>query len=244
MADFCDTSFLIGIPYACDALSVPFVKSLIELERPRLHKITFVGHTITAAARNACAQQALREHFDYLMFLDSDMTFPPGIIQALWSNQVDIVSAIYRTRRGGEVIAHVFDEGWNRCFPIRTFDLSGRLVPVDCVGTGALLIRSTVFRALAPPWFYYGPAHCDLPEDQIKIEHISAYADELSLCMDHNYGYQHGEDFQFCINCRRAGIAIYVDSAVSCGHVGTKVIGRAAIEPCSIDTMEANDAEP
>jgi hypothetical protein len=76
----------------------------------------------------------------------------------------------------------------------------GELVKVDATGTGCLLFDMKVFKILPEPWFKH-----ILPGDGIEEE---------------------GEDFYFCRNARAAGLEIYVDTSIPCGHLSQMIVNE------------------
>ncbi len=102
--------------------------------------------SLIAVGRNQCAGGAQIIKATHLLFLDSDMVFPPDTLSRLLAHEKDIVGATYSKRvppfhpltitEAGEH-AHV-TQGLQRV----------RLVP-----TGCMLIRMSVFDALTKPYF-------------------------------------------------------------------------------------------
>lgn len=85
---------------------------------------------------------------DYVMMIDSDMTFPSDTVDRLLAHDKDIVGATY-VRRGPP-----FDnlgETLNA-----TGDIQSGLVEMKRIPTGMLLIRAEVFKRLRRPYFRFG----------------------------------------------------------------------------------------
>lgn len=104
--------------------------------------------SIVAAARNNCVGGAQQAKGDYLMFIDSDMIFPPDTIDRLLAHGKDIVGGTY-VRRGPP-----FDN-LGSSIPEHVDRTSG-LVEMTHIPTGMLLIKMSVFDKLKKPYFRYG----------------------------------------------------------------------------------------
>jgi glycosyltransferase involved in cell wall biosynthesis len=81
---------------------------------------------------------------EYILFIDSDMSFPPDALVRLLKADKDIVGANY-VRRSPPYDSLAKANGGDQ-------DVSG-VVVVDGLPTGLLLIRSSVFDKLPQPWF-------------------------------------------------------------------------------------------
>lgn len=194
----------VGIPSG-DAVMMDFCMSLWVLDggacggrvivNERCSNTAWSRHRLVKAARELFGKIGRR--CDYLLFVDTDMTFPPSLLTRLLAHKKDIVAATYR----------------RRCEPAEVLgiDLDGRkldpavhrgLVEVAKVPTGLMLINMDVFekfeRDSAGPLFYY----------------------------DYNEsGLATSEDYVFCDDARKAGFSVWCDMDLSleCGHVGSLV---------------------
>ena len=110
-----------------------------------------VGPSTIAPKRNECVRWVLEEsEFEWLLFIDSDMTPPPNLALRLLEHHVDIVSALYFARRP----PHMTCAGFERSGSLdMDFAADGGLEKVDYVGAGALLIQRHVLQTVYPPWF-------------------------------------------------------------------------------------------
>lgn len=152
---------------------------------------------------------------DYLLFLDSDMTFPENIIERLVGWNLPIIGGLYFHRKlnfpfvfkevgkkedewGRKIFYHeyMFDEVYDFLnsvdLPRRdlavAIDAPGRLLHADAIGTGAMLIRRDVLERMDGPWFEY------------------------------SHGAE-SEDLTFCRKARGLGFQIHADLGTICGHV-------------------------
>jgi hypothetical protein len=104
--------------------------------------------SIVAAARNSGVAQAEEAGAEYLLFLDSDMTFPRTTLRRLLDHGRDVVGATYSTRTSP------FKELGTRLQP-KAADAPPGLVEMTRIPTGCLLIRMAVFRHLSKPYFRF-----------------------------------------------------------------------------------------
>lgn len=102
------------------------------------------------SARTWLAKEALERNCTHLLFVDSDMEFPPDTLTKLLSHEKDVVGVEYFKRRLPlEPVFEPMDQ--------RTPDA---LYEAGYAATGLLLINLSVFkselRPLALPWFCFG----------------------------------------------------------------------------------------
>lgn len=92
--------------------------------------------------REAIATEAISKGYDYLLFIDSDMTFPADALMRLLSHNEDIVAVNYSARRGS----------YSDTANITGLGPKG-LARAKCCGFGLFLIRTTVLAAVKKPRF-------------------------------------------------------------------------------------------
>ena len=84
---------LIGIP-SMDMVSVHFCRSLVTLQKLENCSVSFVIDSLIYSARNEICRQALKDNYDYVLWLDSDMVFPPETIAKLLADGKNIVTGL------------------------------------------------------------------------------------------------------------------------------------------------------
>ena len=158
-------------------------------------------------ARNSFAQTAVDKNFDYLFMMDTDMTFPRGTLAMMIRHMANIkdekppiLAGIY-CNRGGDFRWHVYkwieeEDGWHSL----RFPLNQGVMKVDAIGTGCMLIDVGVFEVIEWPWFEY------------EYLIFKGERDRMS------------EDMVFCKKAMKAGIPIYADTDIKCGHFQSVVI--------------------
>lgn len=111
------------------------------------------GCTVIHALRNDIVKKFLNLHsFEYLFFIDADMSFPPDILDILLQRHKDIVGALYvgRTKPYMPCVFEMKKEPLE--FP-NIIKLQGEFFKVGAISTGCLLIHRRVFERIPYPWF-------------------------------------------------------------------------------------------
>jgi glycosyltransferase involved in cell wall biosynthesis len=104
--------------------------------------------SIVAQARNTGVDHAREFGADFLLFLDSDMLFPPTTLFRLLLHRKDIVGATYAKRTAPFGIL-------GTSLPEQPADSSGDLIEMLRIPTGCLLIKMSVFEKLPSPYFRF-----------------------------------------------------------------------------------------
>jgi len=183
----------IGLPMLHPFIHYKFVNSYLAIQRPEgTVTVSNVG-SLTALARNQIVD-IVQKHggFTHLLFMDTDMTFPPDTIKKLMDHNKDIVSGLYFERYAPyrPMVRKRLDDGYSLADYTQ-----GGLIEVDALGTGCMLINLAVFDKLEKPYFEYR-----LTKSGIKETFLS-------------------EDIVFCERVRETGIQIFCDTTIRCGHL-------------------------
>lgn len=150
----------------------------------------------TCTARNEIVDVGLTLNATHVFFMDVDMVFPELTLSKLLSHNVPIVGGYYHRKISG-FLSNVFQYDENHNLIAKFFPKSG-LVEVDAIGTGCMLINTDVFKQLPVPYFNY-----ELAPDKNRLM---------------------TEDNVFCRNAQNAGIKIYCDTNIRCGHIGEMIV--------------------
>lgn len=198
---------LIGIPCMDNAPTL-FTQSLEYMKKPNGTTLVFKPNSLVYDSRNLISLYAIENEFDYVLWLDSDMTFPVDTIDFLMATvdqtRADMVTGIYVKRHfpTEPVVYKTLQEPKRneKGLPVSQIEsykdipLSGDPFPVAGCGFGCCLTSVKLLKAV---WDAYGPAFAPLP-----------WA---------------GEDISFCYRVNQLGYKIYCDPLVKCGHIGTYV---------------------
>lgn len=158
--------------------------------------------TYIHCARQELLEGAIAEGATHVLFLDSDMRFPPDALVNLLAHNKQMVGINYSQRFSPPefvAIKHADYEG-SRNERLVTGDDSTGLEEVDAIGFGCVLIRCDALQSLPKkdPWFWFDWS----PKRRRQ---------------------QIGEDVWFARLVKKAGVRIYVDHDLSrrCRHIGT-----------------------
>lgn len=160
------------------------------------------------ALRDSAAALAIEEGFSHLLFLDADMIWPTDTLtKILAHHDKGIVGGLYVMRHPPFAPVALRDGVAPAGSSVLQYQharevLQARvLVPVDVLGMGCTLIPVDTFAKIGPrPWFEY------------------ANDDEGWPCVT--------EDVPFCQKAQSAGVPLWLDASISCGHVTTSVVDR------------------
>jgi len=170
--------------------------------------VHIVNGTLIADQRAKLARMALTSGADYALYLDSDMRFPPYLLEKLVAHGKDIVACNYATRRLPVKTVAFSDFATLKC--IYSHDRTG-LEEVDAIGMGAMLVKTEVFRKLPQPWFNVSY----LPSGGMYV----------------------GEDIYFCKLAQAHGFKVFVDHDLSkdVKHIGKMEFTHDHAEACRAD---------
>lgn len=182
---------LIGVP-SLSEMKTGTVRSLFHtasaLEVPA--KLHFVTECYIHVARNKIVKEALRMGATHLMFIDSDMAFPADGVNRLLEQDKDIIGGLYYRRQAPNLptINKLVD---NQIVVPHKFETK-KPFKIWSVATGFMLIKTSVFKKIAYPWFYFG-----------------------------NYkGQEMGEDVYFCRKAQEKKIEVWCDPTIPLKHIG------------------------
>lgn len=98
------------------------------------------------SARTFCAQEAIEKGDTHILFIDSDMSFPPDTLKRLLAHDKDIVTVEYSRRKlPPDSVTQPLEERSET-----------ELYKGKVIGAGCLLIKTSVFEKITKPWFNFG----------------------------------------------------------------------------------------
>lgn len=194
---------LIAIP-AMDSVPTQFAHSLAILNAVGETTVAFQIGSLVYTSRNDLAKKAMSSEADYILWLDSDMVFPPDLLTKLMSHMsdpdVDFVTGLYYRRVApySPVLFSKLEQAENG-FSFAEYDeIPDEPFEVAGCGFGAVLMRTSV-------------------AIDVAINNSGRMFDPLLGA---------GEDLSFCWRARQLGHKIICDPSVSLGHVGHTIITR------------------
>lgn len=171
----------------------------LNTQREMDTEIFMDASTILLTQRERLATEALNFNADYILWLDSDITFPSSVALRLLAHDEPVVACNYiRRQLPAKGVAYEIIGDWENPLP---FDVQDELVDVQGVGMGCMLIKTEIFKKLPKPWFEFGWS---------------------SKSNDHL-----GEDMLLCQKIASAGYTIKIDTVLSheLRHLGTWAFG-------------------
>lgn len=153
----------VGVPSG-DMVHTDFCFSLRGLSFNGIGQVAMVSgrNSVVGNCRNMLVRGARevskRGRIDYILFLDSDMTFPPDTLQRLISHKKDIAGAVYHRR------VPPFDV-MGRTLDNNPLQVNGGIHQLAGIPTGVMLVHMRVFDKVEEPWFRH-PLNVDLKDNE------------------------------------------------------------------------------
>lgn len=144
---------MIAVP-STDSVTAVFMLSVVglitQICKMGNHAFGFVNArgSVICANRTDLVDEALAHNATHILFLDTDMIFPPTLLDSLLFRGNPIVAINYVTK---EIPALPVTTGFNS-ERISSIGKTG-LESVKGIGLGGCLIETDVFRNLPQPWF-------------------------------------------------------------------------------------------
>lgn len=160
------------------------------------------------ALRDSAAALAIEEGFSHILFLDADMVWPTDTLtRMLRHHDQGIVGGLYVMRYPPYAPVALRDGRAPEGSAVLQYQhasealTASALVPVDVLGMGCTLVPVSAFAAIGErPWFEYANDDAGWP------------------CVT--------EDVPFCQKAAAAGISLWLDPSISCGHVTQQIVDR------------------
>jgi len=212
---------LLGLPTISGQYDIHVIKSILNqleyiTESKSKVECCVIQNTLIHNARQAIAKAAIERECDYLLFIDSDCVIPENSLKTLIGHNKDIVSGMYFHKKPpfAPVIYKENDKG---TYDVIT-DYPKDLIPVDGIGMGICLIKTSVLKELGGGAFEPIPAQGITPAIN-------------------------GEDLAFCKRAKRAGFEIFVDTSIQAAHQTTRYIDEEYYLKAKERMKEAREKE-
>ncbi len=190
-----------------------------------------MNESLIPRARNELARLALAHDFDYLMFVDADISFGGDAIWRLMQTDKDLVCGIYPKKeiawdrieeaaKAGKTDLKQYSGAFvcNTVSELTLTDEQG-LIEIRHGGTGFMLIKRSVLEALKEhtPTYRIGSYKDDQGEYVHPLTHefFATSIDETGALLS--------EDYHFCDLWRKHGGSVFADPFIKLDHVGTNV---------------------
>jgi len=187
-----------------DMLHAGFSKCLVELVKLNTMNgldthVVYDASTVLLTQRARLAAEAQAIGAEYMLWLDSDMIFPATTALRLLAHNEPVVACNYiRRQLPAKGVAYETIGDWENPLP---FEPRDKLVPVEGIGMGCMLVKTSILQEIPKPWFEFH------------------WTEESN---DHL-----GEDMDFCMKMADAGYTVKIDTNLSMEmrHLGTWAFG-------------------
>ena len=190
-----------------DMVHTTFMKSVLGLDHVGDVRFSISCSSLIYDARNTLAKQAVKEGFDRVLWLDSDMDFNPDLLTRLSADMDEgreMVSGLYFKRKAP--IAPVLYSEVGYFHSKEKDEVTPIAIPyVDYP-------RDDIFKVQG-----VGFGGC-----LVSVDLIRRVGEKFGLPFSPILGF--GEDLSFCKRASEVGAEIWCDSRVKMGHVGLGTI--------------------
>lgn len=191
---------LIAVP-CMDSVPSQFAQSLAMLRKVEQTAVAFQIGSLIYNSRNNLSTMAIERGVDYILWLDSDMTFPPNTLIKLLEDRDkgDIITGVYyrRVKPYHPVLFDKLEIKDDVCEWSDQLEIKDELFEVGGCGFGCVLT----------------PTH-------VLVDVLSKYGNAFAPIGGV------GEDLSFCWRARECGYKIVCDPSIQCGHVGHYIIDQ------------------
>jgi hypothetical protein len=129
--------------------------------------------------RNQAVEKAQAKDCTHILFIDSDMEFPPYSCKMLVEADKDIIGCNAAMKKTGTPVIVADLEGKELSY------INDDIKSVDFIGMAVTLIKMEVFEKMQKPWFYAKP----------KPGYANVFSEDVTFCRDARFGYG------YTINC-------------------------------------------
>ena len=193
-----------------------------------------MNESLITRARNELARLFLEKGFDYLMFIDADISFDGQAVATLMAADKDICVGIYPKKevdwKKVAEAAKLGKENLSDYGGAFVFNMVGTHAETNedgCIeirhgGTGFMLIKRKVFLDLMPHVPTYRTSSF---KDPVTGEYAKPLTHEFFATSIDDTGALLSEDYHFCALWRKHGGTIWANPFIKLEHVGTYVFG-------------------
>lgn len=208
---------LIAVP-CMDSVPAQFAQSLALIQKVDECAIAFQMGSLIYNSRNNLATMAVQKEVDYILWLDSDMIFPPDVLKKLLEDREkgDIITGIYyrRVQPFKPVLFSKLEIDDKGCYWEGYDDYpQDGVFEIEGCGFGCVLTPTNVFLDVMS-----------------KFENMFSPIGGV------------GEDLSFCWRARQCGYKIIADPRVQCGHVGHYVVDKQFYETFKASKGDTNES--
>lgn len=196
-------NILIAVP-SMDYVPATFCQSLAMLEKVGNCAVAFQVGSLIYDSRNQLGKKALEMNADYVLWLDSDMSFSPDLLKRMIELDADFLTGVYY-RRSHPYTPVLFEE--------LTLSENG-----NCVTREFREIPKDTFEVQGCGF------GCVLMKSQVLFDVVSKFGDMFSPIG------KMGEDLAFCYRARECGYEILADPSIELGHYSHTIVTKEFFE--------------
>lgn len=199
-----------------------------------------MNESLITRARNELVRIFLEKEFDYLMFIDADISFDHNAVAALYLADKDVACGLYPKKEIDwmqvEQAAKDGKENLKDYAGAFVLNMAGEadaetddqgLFEIRHGGTGFMLIKRRVFETLAPHVPTYRIAGHTDPETG---DYAKPLTHEFFATSIDSTGVLLSEDYHFCELWRKHGGKVHANPFIRLEHVGTYVFSGDIIK--------------
>lgn len=193
------TKVFIGLPSVNRIIGIETGATLFAIARDLASnsyetEFLVLPNTWIDGARNFLCQKSIEWGSDWTVMIDDDMAVKGEAIREMIQNDVDVCAPLMHQRRF-PYAACAFELRDNNYKPI--LHLKRKLIECEAVGTGLIVIRTSILSNMLRPWFKSG----QVGENNERL----------------------GEDVYFCRNAKRHKFKVYYDGRFQAIHFGDPI---------------------
>lgn len=196
--------YLIAVP-SHDMIPAAFMENFERLQRLPNTAFTNIRSTLIYTARNIIALNAIKEGFDRVLWIDSDMLLPPDTMIRLAEDMDE----------GRELVTGLYFSRVEPMVPCIQSELNWRVKPDGWVDTSASIYYNY------PKEQLFEIAGCGFGVVMTSISFLQKMVEAYGHPFFPLLGM--GEDTAFCWRAGQQGVKLYCDSRISCGHIGQDI---------------------
>lgn len=195
-----------GKVHAQYALALSDTQMLLSQMGVKLISRIHCGGSLLVAERNRLITEFLESQCTHLMFIDSDIGFPPLAISKFLNYDLPFIAACYPARGEKTFIFRSF-ENEDKSLIV---DETKTLVKMQYIPAGFMMIKRELILKLCEnnPDLYYEPK---------DTKNKPGYMLFNTTLRDKEFW---GEDYEFCRLIRENGFDIWVDPSIQLDHAG------------------------
>jgi len=201
---------LIAVP-CMDMVSARFAQCLATLKKIGQCAVSFYIGSLVYDSRNKLASLAVQMEADYILWLDSDMVFPPDLLERMMAvlderKDIDVLSGLYfrRAKPFSPVLFQKLEVNEQGALEFEdASDIPEEIFEIAGCGFGCVLMRT-----------------------ECLIDIASKEGGGVWFTPINNAG----EDLAFCLRARQNGYKICCDPSIHCGHMAYTAVTKEFYE--------------